>query len=339
MFRTLALRKVHGFFANPFRRRCIGTVLAFYALVLEHTLSEEERSQILQTIEMFEVITQTQQDDYQSLEILKVAYQKLGKSEESLRVSRRLAEAYNNVGSFSLALQECEAVLAVEPNAPEILAMQGDIENRLLESGQTQVRRATEHGLIATPDHLKGQSDGAGLVEIEGRGSRPARKAVSVQNAELANEQLAKFLIVQQMFAEDEVNAALAAVNEADKAISGQRLAASLVDRLSQGNEEKSDRVLSALIDRTKFAYVPLEYYDVDRQVVRMLPDSLTIHRLFVPFDLMSRTIMVAVSNPFDAAAREAVEQSLDYTVMWYLAKPATIIKTLQDVYRLEPRA
>ena len=99
------------------------------------------------------------------------------------------------------------------------------------------------------------------------------------------------------------------------------------------------EAVLSALIDRTKFAYVPLEYYDIDRQVVRMLPDDLTIRRLFVPFDLISRTIMVAVCNPFDATAREAVQQSLDYTVTWYLAKPATIIKTLQEVYRLEPRA
>jgi hypothetical protein len=141
------------------------------------------------------------------------------------------------------------------------------------------------------------------------------------------------------MFPEDEVNAALAAVNEADKAISGQKLATSLVERLSNGNDEKSEQVLSALIDRTKFAYVPLEYYDVDRQVVRMLPDSLTINRLFVPFDLISRTIMVAVANPFDVAAREAVEQSLDYTVMWYLAKPVTVIKALQDVYRLEARA
>src|SRR4051794_4214936 len=33
--------------------------------VLEHTLSEEEHSQIVQTIEMFEVILQTQPDDYQ----------------------------------------------------------------------------------------------------------------------------------------------------------------------------------------------------------------------------------------------------------------------------------
>jgi MshEN domain len=83
---------------------------------------------------------------------------------------------------------------------------------------------------------------------------------------------------------------------------------------------------------------VPLEYYDVDRQVARMLPDELTINRLFVPFDLVSRTIMVAVCNPFDAAGRDAVEQSLDYTVAWYLAKPAAVIKTLQDIHRLESR-
>ncbi len=61
------------------------------------------------------------------------------------------------------------------------------------------------------------------------------------------------------------------------------------------------EKVLSALIDRTKFAYVPLEYYDLDRQIAPMLPDSLTLGRLFVPFDLVSRTMMVACCNPFDA--------------------------------------
>ena len=86
---------------------------------------------------------------------------------------------------------------------------------------------------------------------------------------------------------------------------------------------DKLEKVLSALIDRTKFAYVPLEYYDVDRQIAPMLPDHLTLGRLFVPFDLVSRTIMVACCNPFDAAGREAVQQSLDYTVAWYLARPA----------------
>jgi hypothetical protein len=315
-------------------------VLAFYASVLEHTLSEEERSQILQTIEMFEVITQTQHDDYQSLEILKVAYQKLGKTDEAFRVSRRLAEAYFNVGSFSLAMQECDAVLAVEPNAPEIVAMLGEIENRLQQAGQTRQETGAHNALVMTPDYpAETPLPDTGLLEIGGRNPGHVRKQPLVLDTEQGNDQLAKFLVLQQMFPEDEVSAALEAVKEANKAITGQMLASSLLERLCQGNNEKMEAVLSALIDRTKFAYVPLEYYDIDRQVVRMLPDDLTINRLFVPFDLISRTIMVAVCNPFDAVAREAVQQSLDYTVTWYLAKPAVIIKTLQEIYKLEQRA
>src|SRR5438132_9374996 len=97
-----------------------GMFLAFKRPVLEHNLSEEEHNQIVQTIEMFEAITQTQPDDYQSLEILKEAYTKLGRHDDALKVSRRLAESYFNVGSFTLAMQECEVILVKEPNAPDI---------------------------------------------------------------------------------------------------------------------------------------------------------------------------------------------------------------------------
>ena len=300
---------------------------------------------------MFEVITQSQKDDYQSLEILKVAYQKLGKNAEWLSVSRRLASAYYNVGSYSLSLQECEAVLAVEPNEPEILAMLGEIETRLQSSGQTVEIAGPEHAMIEIaggPEHLlvKMSDETASsepisasrLLEKGGRNTGQTRKRVVPQDPDQGNDALAKFFIVQQLFPEEEVTVALAAVKEANKGISGQQLAISLLDRLSHGNDEKMEFVLSELIDRTKFAYIPLEYYDVDRQVARMLPDELTINRLFVPFDLISRTIMVAVCNPFDAAGREAVEQSLDYTVAWYLAKPSTIIKVLQDIHKLEAR-
>ena len=318
----------------------IGMVLAFYRLVLEHTLSEEERSQILQTIEMFEVITQTQHDDYQSLQILKVAYHKLGKAEEALRTSRRLAEAYFDVGSFSLAMQECEAVLTVEPSALEIVAMLGEIETRLQQAGQIREETGAHNALVATSTYATATpSASSGLLEIGGRSTGQVGKRISLQNPEQGNDQLGKFLVLQQMFPEDEMSAALEAVKEANKATNDRTLATSLLAFLCQDNDEKMEAVFSAMIDRTKFAYVPLEYYDIDRQVVRMLPNELTIRRLFVPFDLISRTIMVAVCNPFDAEAREAVQQSLDYNVTWYLTKPATILKTLQEVYKLEARA
>ena len=320
-----------------------GTVLAFQAsAVLEHTsLTEEEHSQIVQTIEMFEVITSTQPDDYQSLEILKDAYLKVKQPEESLRISRKLAEAYFNVGSYTLAMQECEVILLKEPNAPEILAMLGEIESRLQAAGHSIVESTSKNGvnglngLIAAPrlnpsTGGNGTSDG-GLVDIQSKGR-------NAHLEERGDDQLAKFLVMQQLVVEDEMTLALETTNHLNKDLSGQALGASLLDKVYRQDTDRLDQALSQLIDRTKFAYVPLEYYDVDRQVARMLPDHLTLGRLFVPFDLISRTIMVACCNPFDAAGREAVQQSLDYTVAWYLARPAAIVKSLQDIYRLEGR-
>src|ERR1051325_9275932 len=95
---------------------------------------------------MFEAITQTQPDDYQSLEILKEAYQKVGRHEDSLRVSRRLAEAYFNAGSYTQAMQECEVILIKEPSAPDILAMLGEIEARLQASGEVIAKTGGANG-------------------------------------------------------------------------------------------------------------------------------------------------------------------------------------------------
>jgi len=304
--------------------------------VLEHTLSEEEHSQIVQTIDMFEAIARTQPDDYQSLEILKEAYNKIGSHDEGLRISRKLAEAYFNVGSYSLAMQECEVVLVEEPNAPEILAMLGEIEQRLQAAGHTIAingANGAKNGLIARSSYL-GEKDGS-LIEL----SRAGNDGGSYNLHDRGDEQLAKFLIVQQLFTEDEVNAGLDTVATLNKNLSGKTLAASLLDKLCRAETEKLDQVLSSLIDRTKAAFVPLEYYDIDRQVVRMLADHLTLGRLFVPFDLISRTIMVACCNPFDAAGRAAVQQSLDYTVTWYIARPSSILKLLHDTYRLGEKA
>ena len=206
--------------------------------MLEHTLSEEEHSQIVQTIEMFEVITQTQPDDYQSLEILKVAYQKLGKTEESLRVSRRLAEAYFNVGSFTLAMQECEAILVTGTERA------GDPRDaRRYRNAAPKIRpdhrdRAAAQNAPFADARSHRESPGAGSAGCSRSGGRnPARRANAScrQDPELGNDQLAKFLIVQQMFPEDEVNVALDSVKAANKVLTGQTLAVSLLDRLCHG--------------------------------------------------------------------------------------------------------
>ena len=280
---------------------------------------------------MFEAITQTQPEDYQSLEILKEAYEKLGRYDEALRVLRKLAEAYFNSGSYTLALQGCESILVKQPNAPEILAMLGEIEARLQASGEAIVRKNASSVAEKTLAGVEGS-----LIDVDVARDKHLGRVANLH--ERGDDHLAKFLIVQQLFPEEDVNAALENVKHANKDLTGQAMAISLLEDLCKQDVDRLEGVLSALIDRTKFAYVPLEYYDTDRQIAPMLPDYLTLGRLFVPFDLVSRTMMVACCNPFDSTGREAVQQSVDYTVSWYLARPAAITKSLKSIYRLDTR-
>jgi tetratricopeptide (TPR) repeat protein len=311
--------------------------------VLEHALSAEEHNQILQTIEMFEAITQTQPEDYQSLEILKEAYTKIGRHDDALKICRKLAEAYFNSGSYTPALHECEMILTRDPNSPEILAMLGEIEQRLQASGQAIVEKSKSEGNLVNGPFTKAEgslvSPGVegSLIDVDPSRGKSLGRIANLQ--ERGDDHLAKFLIVQQLFTEEQVNGALETTKEANKDLHGNAMAMSMLEELTRDKPAQLEPVLSALIDRTKFAFVPLEYYDTDRQIAPMLPEYLTLGRLFVPFDLVSRTIMVACCNPFDSAGRDAVQQSVDYTVSWYLARPPAVAQTLRSIYRLDSKS
>ena len=89
-----------------------------------------EDQQLLQTIEMFEVITQSQPQDVQSLEILKEAYTKLGMQKDVVETSKRIAEAYVQLGQLSSAIMEYETILQRFPDDPDVRKALNDIENK-----------------------------------------------------------------------------------------------------------------------------------------------------------------------------------------------------------------
>src|SRR6204780_2698137 len=94
------------------------------------TLNPSEEAQLRQTIEMFEVITQSQPQDYQSLEILKEAYLKLGMENEVIQTSKRIAEAYVQLGQLSSAILEFETILQRHPEDTDAMAAMAQIESK-----------------------------------------------------------------------------------------------------------------------------------------------------------------------------------------------------------------
>lgn len=334
------------------------------SISLADHLTSEEREQILQTVEMFEVITQANPEDYQSLEILKEAYWKLGRQQDGLAVTRRLADAYMRLGQYSSAMLEYEGILQQEPNAHEVQQILNDLEAKLHQGKATVVQKgapiALDFGIPdtgpietpvataaparsrlapSTPVRMPAAAMEPNLIATGSTtGARYAAQKRQARETSLDNdglEPLAKFLLQHRLANHDVVNAAVAKVRKYNAALTdGQGLAASLLEEICLAGVD-SETLLCGIIDRTKAAYIPLECYDVDRQVVRMLPEHLTLGRLIVPFDIVSRTMMVAAANPFDIAARNAVQQAVDYHVQWHLAMPGVIRKILREVYKI----
>ncbi len=113
------------------------------------TLTPDEEAQLQQTIEMFEVIVQSQPNDCQSLEILKEAYTKLGREEDVISTSKRIAQAYMQTGQLSSAILEFETVLQRRPDDADV--QRRSRKSRTRPSNAATQSAGAEPAALATP--------------------------------------------------------------------------------------------------------------------------------------------------------------------------------------------
>jgi tetratricopeptide (TPR) repeat protein len=302
------------------------------------SLSAEEQEQIRQTIEMFEVITQANPQDTHSLEVLKEAHMQLGQTAESLTISKRLAEAFMELSQYSSALLEYEAILLKEPDNTDIIAALGEVENRLSANSEPghgagaaeiamDFKSLVTGGNLVVTDKTQMSERGAADVSVDA-----ASVAARLASAGDGNDALVKFLSNNRLAPDDVITQALTVIRRRNKDRKEQQPAASLIDEIITRGSVDGEQMLCGILDRSKFAYIPIEMYEMDRQIVKMLPESMTHGRLIVPFDVISRTVMIALANPFDTPGKEAVRQLLDYNVQWHFASPEGIIKALNNL-------
>ena len=94
---------------------------------------------------------------------------------------------------------------------------------------------------------------------------------------------------------------------------------------------EKSLRLLS---DRTRMAYLHLERYDIDIELARNFPKDVCRRWCVLPFDRLSKSILVATANPFNKQAIQEIEHATRSRLLWYLAAPADLLKLTAKVFR-----
>lgn len=283
------------------------------------TLNSGEESQLLQTIEMFEVITQSQPQDYQSLEILKEAYMKLNREDDVINTSRRIAQAYVHLGQLSSAILEYESVLQRRPDDADVLAALGEIESRA-----SSLSSSSAPSLEMAEPVERVQPTEASL-------SGQAARRIIPKDVDDGKATMHKLFVDTKLISQGDFDLCWQVQN---LHLPPGRPIDAFIQLLADKNTVPLEKSLRILSDKARLCYLPLERYDADLDLARSFPMETCQRWCVLPFDKMSKSVLVATANPFNRQAAKELEAATQARLIWYLAPPSDIIKWLKRAFR-----
>ncbi|MEA2909892.1 MAG: hypothetical protein QOJ15_1973, partial [Bradyrhizobium sp.] len=84
----------------------------------------------------------------------------------------------------------------------------------------------------------------------------------------------------------------------------------------------------------SRLAYLPLQAYDTDLDLARNFPAETCRRWCLLPFDRMSKCILVATANPFNQQAAKELAEATPNRLLWYVVSPTELVKNLRKAFR-----
>jgi tetratricopeptide (TPR) repeat protein len=283
-------------------------------------LTSNEEAQLLQTIEMFEVITQSQPMDYQSLEILKEAYSKLSRGEEVIQTAKRIAEAYVHLGQLSSAILEYESILQNRPNDPDVHRALAEIE-RKANSFSTPIPRSSA---------VQGEKQSAAAA-LRSVGSTSADQPVLASEIDDGKGAMQKLFVeskcitaadFEQFWPKPNMREALRQPKEP------------FIHTLGERGIQAIEKSLKVICEKTRLPFLPIDKYDVDVEFARTFSKETCMRWCVLPFDRMSKSVLISTANPFNKQAEREIHLHSKSQLIWYMASPAELMKVLKKIFR-----
>lgn len=285
------------------------------------SLTVSEEAQTLQTIEMFEVIAQSNPADFESLEILKEAYHKLGRQNEVLASSKRIAQAYVLSGKLSSAILEFESILQVFPNDQEVQAALTAVENRATNFPAEPPPASSDPASRSTSASSKPRTadDQAGQAEADD--GRLAMRKLFVDGKQVSPADFDLYW------------------STPDTKEPPKQVIEPFIQLLADKQILPLDKSLSLICGKSRLSYMPLDKYEVDVELVRTYPREVCQRWCILPFDRLSKSVFVATANPFNGKAQRDLEDFSGQAggksrFLWYVASPVELVKILKKTFR-----
>jgi tetratricopeptide (TPR) repeat protein len=279
------------------------------------TITADEEAQLQQTIEMFEVIVQSQPNDCQSLEILKEAYTKLMREEDIIGTSRRIAHAYRETGQLSSAILEFETILQRRPDDADAQKSLKQIEDKANHAAAEP--NGAEPAALAAPSRApKAETKKSRANAVESDDDRKAMLKIFVESKIISEE---NFDLCWR---------------KPDLAVAPADVVEPFIHTLAQKNILPVEKSLKLLADRSRAPFLPLDKYEIDIELTRGFPAEICRRWCVLPFDRMSKAILVATADPFNQQAVKELSETTSHRLLWYLATPAELMSNIRKTFR-----
>lgn len=279
-------------------------------------LNPGEDAQLQQTIEMFEVIVQSQPSDTQSLEILKEAYSKLGREEEVVNTSKRIAQAYLQLGQLSSAILEYETVLQRRPEDVDVRAALKQIEDR---ASNAAVQSATDVSAVSSAS------------ETTMLRRKAKARTATPDEVDDGRKSLYKIFVESKMIMAGDFDLCW---RNMDLTVAPPDVVEPFIQTLHEKGIHLIDKSLRLLSDKSRVPYLPLDRYDIDMDLARGFPAEVCRRWCVLPFDRLSKAILVATANPFNQQAAKELAEATSHRLLWYVAQPDDLLSILRKAFR-----
>src|SRR3989338_1867173 len=151
-----------------------------------------------------------------------------------------------------------------------------------------------------------------------------------VKRRRLLNQPIGKILVEQQLISQDDLRAILA-----QQYRTGKRFGQLLMERRLEADPVTIETwILRVLQDLYGFPHLPLDGFEIDFDLLRLIPEALARNGQVFPVDSIGFSLTVAMADPLDGKLIDRLEQPSDCAVQSVISTPSEIFEAITHHYR-----
>lgn len=144
----------------------------------------------------------------------------------------------------------------------------------------------------------------------------------------MVSKQLGELLIERKIITESELQKALQIQKEKGGLIG------SILVLLGFATEEQ---IAQALTTQYGFPYLPLKNYEIDPEIVKLIPRNVADQYALIAIDKVGNSLTVAMANPLNLHAIEDIELITNCKVQTFVSTQSDIKETIKKYYGSNP--